>query len=173
MTARLNPSANAQHALVAGARASRPALKRYTRPNFWEGPAGSEEFIVNAAIAYPTVGAGETQYLSYTVPQGYTGRCRWLWITHIGGTPPDGTGNVIWRVRQNGTCLNGFSNLIFQLGSSNGASFGTPFDVASIELEQGDVLTVTVQTIVAQIGGVKTAAQFHGWVVSAAHGGLQ
>ena len=162
-----------QSLLIAGFRNSRSTLKRYTRPNYWEGPPNSQEFLVSGAIAYPAVDV-ETQIISYNVPSGYVGRLRWLWITHIGGNPPDGTGQVIWRLRLNGAALNGFGNLQFQVGSSNGAAFGPGMAVSSVELAQGDILTATVTTTVAQVGGVTTAAQFHGWIVSAvAQGGMQ
>ncbi len=166
-------STSAQALLIHGFRQSRATLKRYTRPNYWEGPQGSQEFLVNGAIAYPAINT-ETTIISYNVPPGYVGRLRWLWLTHIGGNPPDGTGQVVWRIRQNGACVNGFASLIFQVGANNGGVFAQGLDISSVELNQGDVLTATVETTVAQVGGVKTAAQFHGWVVSAsAQGGLQ
>jgi len=162
-----------QALLIRGFRQTRVTLKRYTRPNYWEGPPNSQEFLVSGSIAYPAINT-ETQIIAYTVPSGYIGRLRWLWITHIGGNPPDGTGQVIWRLRVNGAAVNGFGNLQFQVGSSNGAAFGPGMDISSVELAQGDVLTATVTTTVAQVGGVMTAAQFHGWVVSAAaQGGMQ
>lgn len=167
-------SISTQTRLVQGFRQTRGAIKQYTRPNYWEGPAGSQEFLVSGAIDYPSSLNVETQIISYSVPSGYIGRLRWLWITHIGGNPPDGSGQVVWRLRVNGAAVNGFGNLIFQVGSSNGPAFGQGLNISSVELSQGDVLEATVEVVTAQIGGVMTAAQFLGWVVSAAaQGGVQ
>lgn len=158
---------HAQNLIIRGFRQTRAAMRTYVRPNYWEGPSGSQEFLVSGSIAYPAAINTETTIITYSVPAGYVGRLRWLWLTHIGGNPPDGTGQVTWRLRQNGACVNGFSNLQFQVGSNTGGVFGPGLDISSVELNQGDVLTATVEVSTLQVGGVKTAAQFHGWVVSA------
>ena len=171
----MSTTTSAQALLVRGFRQTRNTLQRYTRPNYWEGPAGSQEFLASAAINYPGTINVETQIVSYSVPPGYIGRLRWLSLVHIGGNPPDGTGSVIWRLRINGACVNGFSNLQFQLGNAVGGAFQSPgYPVSSVELNQGDVITATVTVTALQVGGVSTAAQLHGWVVSAtAQGGTQ
>lgn len=165
----------AQTLLAQGFRQTKGAVMRIVRPNFWEGPAGSQEFIVNNSVSYPATINTEIVIAVYSVPAGYVGRLRWVSLVHIGGNPPDGTGQVTWRLRQNGACINGFGNLQFQLGNAVGGAFQTPgFPVASIELNQGDVITATVEVSTLQVGGVSTAAQLHGWVVSAAaQGGVQ
>jgi len=154
--------------------AARGQVQRYTRPNYWEAPVGSVSFDYAASIDYPAPGDPETTILSYTMQRGHRGAVRYMGIIHIGGNAPDGTGNVIWRIRINGAAYPGYANNQFQVGNANGVTFGNLADLY-INLTENDVLEATVQVAAGSplLTGLSTAARFRGFEVSSVGGVLQ
>jgi hypothetical protein len=125
-------------------------------------PADSLPFIITPTpfVNYPAPGAGPSPVISYTVPPGLLAVIYALSIVHVGGNPPDGTGNVIWRVLINGAGVNGLNNLSSQVGTYAAPNL---FTIAVIE---NDTIKVTVEVPTGQPampGATTTAARFHGW----------
>src|SRR5258708_6094966 len=58
-------------------------------------------------IVYPLAGAGPAVIVQYVVPKGLLFVNERLAVIHYGGNPPDGTGQVIWRVVINGAAVKG------------------------------------------------------------------
>ena len=115
----------------------------YLHPNlnFFNPPADSEYFTVtpNPFPAYPAVGASAIPVITLTVPRSKICVIRKMSIVHFGGNPPDGTGQVIWRVIRNGGGLRGLGTLTAQYGT-----FAGPKDV-SIVCYEVDTIMVTVE----------------------------
>ena len=109
--------------------------------NFFNPPADSDYFTVtpNPFPAYPVVGASAIIVISMTVPQAKVAVIRKMSIVHFGGNPPDGTGQVIWRVIRDGGGLRGLGTLTAQYGT-----FANPKDV-SIFCTENDTISVTVE----------------------------
>lgn|GEM_PF-5912608 len=125
-------------------------------------PSDSKAFIQtpNLFTAYPAAGAAAVVVLTYTAPQGAIAVINKIAIVHIGGNPPDGTGNVLWQVVVNGAGVKGLNNLTSQVGT-----YAAPNDT-EILLIEGDVINVTVQVPAGKIPPPgTTAARFHGWTL--------
>lgn len=138
--------------------------------NFFNPPADSNPFrwTPNPFPVYPAVGAGALVVLSYTVPRSKLAVIRKLSIVNYSGINPDGTGKVIWRVKQNGGGLRGMSTLMAQMGT-----FSAPQDTSIIGWEN-DTIVVTVELppflpdgVTVNPGmplGATTAASFDGFL---------
>jgi hypothetical protein len=148
------------------ARQAPPFLNRDL--SLFQPPADSRPFIVTPAIGtiatpfvgYPAPGAGPVTVITYTVPVGLLAVISKLAIVHFGGAPPDGTGNVIWRVLINGAGVEGMNNLSSQVGT-----YAQPNDTVFVVIEN-DIVQVTVEVPAGQPAmpaGTSTAARFHGW----------
>jgi len=125
-------------------------------------PADSLPFIItpNPFPAYPAPGAGPIDVIEYVVPAGQLAVITKLAIVHVGGNPPDGTGNVIWRVLINGGGIDGLNDLTSQV-----ATYAQPNDFV-FRLHERDIVQVTAEVPAAQPPmpvGTRTAARFHGW----------
>lgn len=142
--------------------------------SFFNPPADSQPFTVTPqkgsvtgfGVPYPGVGAGPVPVISYTVPVGQFAIIRALAIVHIGGNPPDFSGEVIWRVLINGGGITGLNALNAQYGT-----FANPKQIVLMGVEN-DIITVTVEVPVllpngnpnpGPAGGTSTAASFDGW----------
>lgn len=128
--------------------------------SLWNPPADSLPFIVtpNPFVAYPAVGAQPIVIIQYVVPPGMMGVITKLAVVHVGGNPPDGTGNVIWSVLVNGGGIDGLGNLTSQVGT-----YAQPNDFVFRVIEN-DVVQVTVEVVANPMPvGATTAARFHGW----------
>ncbi len=127
-------------------------------------PADSNPLIItaNPFIAYPLPDVGPSTIITFTVPLGLFALITKLAIINYGGNPPDGSGNVVWRVLKNGGGIRGLSNLTSQVGT-----YAQPNDVV-ITLIENDVIAVTVEVPAGQPampGGSTTAARFHGFTL--------
>lgn len=131
----------------------------YLHPDltFFLPPADSKPFIVTPTlfVAYPAVGATAT-IITYIPPSGQIAVINKLAIVHVGGNPPDGTGNIVWSVQVNGAGIQGLSQLTSQVGT-----YANPNDVEILIIE-GDTLTITVTTVANQPNAT-TAARISGW----------
>ena len=111
--------------------------------NFFNPPADSDSFTVTPSPFphYPAVMpvGGAISVIIFTIPRGKIAVIRKMSIVHFGGNPPDGTGQVIWRVIRNGGGLRGLSTLMAQYGT-----FAAPKDV-SIFCWEFDTISVTVE----------------------------
>lgn len=130
--------------------------------SFYNPPADADTFRWTSipAAAYPAPGASAVQVLSYTVPRSKFVVINKLSIVHIGGNPPDFTGQVIWRVLRNGGGLRGLATLTAQVGT-----FANPLAVMLTGIEN-DTFMVTVEVPIAfaaMPGGATTAASFDGF----------
>lgn len=125
-------------------------------------PADSRPFIVtpNPFPAYPAPGAGPIRVIRFVVQPGLMAVINRVSVVHVGGNPPDGTGNVVWRVLINGAGIDGLNNLTSQVGT-----YAQPNDFVFMAIEN-DIIEVTVEVPAAQPPmpvGTTTAARFHGW----------
>lgn len=115
----------------------------WIHPNLtlFDQPADADPFrwTSNPAVPYPLNGQGATIVLSYTVPRSKIAVVRKLAIIHVGGNPPDFTGQVIWRVLKNGGGLRGMNQLTAQVGT-----FAAPLSVRFLATEY-DTITVTAE----------------------------
>jgi len=138
--------------------------------SFFNPPADAMPFTVtpqNGSVPYPQVGAPAIVVISYPVPVGLMAVIRLMSIVHVGGNPPDFTGQVIWRVLQNGAGIRGLNALNAQYGT-----FANPKTVVLTGVEN-DILTITVECPEflpdgitpnpGPPGGSSTAASFDGW----------
>lgn len=138
--------------------------------SFYNPPADNDPFSVtpiNGAPSYPTIGAGAVPVISYVVPVGLLAVIRLMSIVHVGGNPPDFTGQVIWRVLKNGAGIRGLNNLNAQYGT-----FAAPKPLVLVGVEN-DIFTITVECPAFLPDGVTpnpgpplgsvTAASFDGW----------
>jgi hypothetical protein len=143
--------------------------------NFFNPPADSDSFTVTPspfpsypAVIGPLLGGGAINVISFTIPRGKLAVIRKMSIVHFGGNPPDGTGQVIWRVLRNGGGLRGLSTLMAQYGT-----FAAPKDV-SVFCWELDTIVVTVECpqflpdgVTPNPGppaGSTTAASFDGYI---------
>lgn len=148
----------------------------YINPDlsFFNPPADNSPFRVtpltgnlnSPAVSYPPLGGGQVSVISFLVPVGVMCVIRALSIVHIGGNPPDFTGQVIWRVVRNGAGIRGLNNLTAQIGT-----FAAPLPVVLVGVEN-DLFTVTVEVPallpdgsanLQPPAGSGTAASFDGW----------
>lgn len=125
-------------------------------------PGDSRPFITtpNPFVAYPLPGAGPIDVITKTIETGLMAVINRLAVVHVGGNPPDGTGNVIWRVLVNGAGIDGLGELTSEVGT-----YAQPNDFVFMVIEN-DIVKVTVEVPAAQPAmpaGTTTAARFHGW----------
>ncbi len=130
--------------------------------SFFNPPADADTFRWTSvpAAAYPAPGASAVTVLSYTVPKSKFVVINKLSIIHIGGNPPDFTGQVIWRVLKNGGGLRGLATLTAQVGT-----FANPLAVMLSGIEN-DTFVVTAEIPIAWAampGGSTSAASFDGF----------
>jgi hypothetical protein len=115
----------------------------WIHPNLtlFDQPADADPFrwTSNPAMPYPINGQTAVTVLSYTVPRSKIAVVRKLSIIHVGGNPPDFTGQVIWRVLKNGGGLRGMNQLTAQVGT-----FASPLSVRFLATEY-DTITVTAE----------------------------
>jgi hypothetical protein len=119
-------------------------------------------------VAYPAPGASAVTVITYTVPPGMVALIRLLSIVHFGGNDPSGTGQVIWRVLQNGGGIQGLNSLTATFGT-----FAAPKTLtAPIIGMENDTIIVTAEvpatfpngTPVPPLGaGQGTGASFDGF----------
>jgi hypothetical protein len=143
-------------AVLAGAPYIHPALSLFNQP------ADADPFYWTSlpAAQYPQPGNSAVTVLSYTVPRSKLMVIQALAIVHVGGNPPDYTGQVIWRVLRNRGGLRGLSNLTAQVGTQ-----ANPLPMVIIGVEN-DVFTVTAEVPAAWAAmpaGATTAALFKGF----------
>jgi hypothetical protein len=136
--------------------------------SLFNAPADSKPFVVTPTggtiaqpfVAYPAPGAGPSVVIQRVVPKGLMDVITKIAIVHVGGNPPDGTGNVVWRLLINGAGVDGLNNLNSQLGT-----YAQPNDFVIMAIEN-DIVQVTVEVPAGQPAmpaGQSTAARFHGW----------
>lgn len=140
--------------------------------SFYNPPADSNPFVTtpNPFPAYPLPGAGPIVVISKTIEKGLLAVINKIAIVHFGGAPPDGTGNVIWRLLKNGAGITGLNNLTSQLGTY------TEPNAFSIIAVENDVIQVTAEVPAGQLPmppGTRTAARFHGWTYPITEATLQ
>jgi hypothetical protein len=126
--------------------------------SLWNPPADSLPFIVSDAVEYPAPAANPAVVISYTVPQGQMAVINKLAVVHVGGNPPDFSGNVIWSVLINGAGIDGLGAIESQVGT-----LANPNDFVFVAIEN-DIVQVIVEVVTNPMPvGQTTAALFHGW----------
>jgi hypothetical protein len=113
-------------------------------------------------VAYPAPGAGAVTVISFTVPPSKVALIRYLSVVHYGGNDPSGTGQVIWRVLQNGGGIQGLNALSATFGT-----FAAPKVLtAPIIGMENDTIIVTAEVPAGfpPVGaGAGTGASFDGF----------
>ncbi len=151
----------------------------YIHPDlsFYNAPGDSKPFVTtpNPFPAYPLPGALPIVVIQKVIDNGLMAVITKLAIVHVGGNPPDGTGQVIWRVLVNGAGITGMNNLTSQVGT-----YANPNEFVIVAWEN-DIVQVTVE-LPANLNGAPnlpmppgstTAARFHGWTYPIAEATLQ
>ena len=136
-------------------------------------PSDANSFVVTTApsgstvypfIAYLAPGAGPVTVISYTVPRSKTAFIRYLSTSHYGGNDPSGTGQVIWRVLQNGGGIQGLNALATTVGTQANPQL-LP---APIIGQENDTIIITAEVtagFAAMGAGQGTAAAFWGFTL--------
>src|SRR5579863_2563346 len=113
------PWTNAQKTALQARASAVGQLPPYLHPELtlFLPPADFKAFQVTPLIfpAFPAVGAPAIPIISYTAPQGCIAVINKLAIVYIGGSPPDGTGEVVWQVTVNGAGVKGLNMLTSQV----------------------------------------------------------
>jgi hypothetical protein len=139
--------------------------------SFFNPPADSDSFTVTPSpfVPYPAVGASAIPVIVFTVPRSKLAIIYQMSIVHVGGNPPDGTGQVIWRVVKNGGGLRGLAGLTSQYGT-----YAAPKKLSIYGIEV-DTFQVTVECPAflpdgsvnpGPSAGSTTAASFDGFMYS-------
>jgi hypothetical protein len=114
----------------------------------WFPPADSTPFTTtspdgtpfnNGFPPYPAAGSGPLVILQKTIDQGKLCVIRKMSIFNQGANPPDGSGNVVWRVLINGAAVKGMNAMLSQYGAGL-----APQDCQIIATD-GDIVQVTVE----------------------------
>jgi hypothetical protein len=120
----------------------------------WFPPADSSPFTTTSPDGsafsgtfppYPVAGAGPQVILAKTVDTGKLCVIRKMSIFNQGANPPDGSGNVVWRVLVNGAAVKGMNAMLSQYGAGL-----SPQD-CQIIASDGDVIQVTVEVPAGKI----------------------
>lgn len=93
-------------------------------------------------IVTPTVAAGETTVLVLQCPLGWDGIVKRLSNNYIGGTDPDTTGSLTWRVYLDRQLVPNYGNIQVQFGTP-----AFPRDTDGIFFSSGQTLKWTVTNI--------------------------
>lgn len=129
-----------------------------SRPVVVTSPTGT---AAQPFVAYPAPGAGPKDVITpFKVDPGLLLVINFMAIIHVGGNPPDGNGNVVWRVLINGNGVKGLNNLNAELGT-----YAAPNEFV-LALVENDTIQITVEVPAAQPAmpaGQATAARFHAW----------
>jgi hypothetical protein len=107
---------------------------------------------IGGFAAYPAAGAAPLVILQKTIDQGKIAIFRKLAITNQGGNPPDGTGNVIWRLLINGAAVKGMNAMLSQYGV-----LSVPKDCQILAMEN-DVVQITVEVPAGKVPPPGTTA---------------
>ncbi len=104
-------------------------------------PPQGKAFDANSTppIVTPTVAAGETEVLRLVVPQGWDGIIKRLSNNYIGGTNPDTTQSLTWRIYLDQQLVPNYGNIKTQFGTT---SF--PRETDGIFIGSGQVVRWTV-----------------------------
>jgi hypothetical protein len=136
-------------------------------------PSQANSFVVttipSGTVAYPFVaygqpGAGPVTVISFSVPRSKVAFIRYLSVSHYGGNDPSGTGQVIWRVLQNGGGITGLNALAVTVGTQAAPQL-LPAPIIGME---NDTIIVTAEVTAgfAPMGdGQGTAAAFWGFTL--------
>jgi len=128
-----------------------------SRPFIYTTPFGTP--FAGGAAPYPAAGAGPEVILQYTVPTGFIAVIKKLAIVHIGGNPPDFTGNVVWQVAVDFAGVRGLNQLLSQVGT-----LAAPADEQIVVIENSIVqVLVTIPTGKVSPNAT-TAASIGGWI---------
>ncbi len=108
----------------------------------WEVlPPQGRAFDANSKppIVTPTVAAGETEVLRFIVPLGFDGIIKRLSNTYIGGTNPDTTQSLTWRIYLDSQLVPNYSAITTQFGSTQ-----WPRETDGIFIGSGQIVRWTV-----------------------------
>ncbi len=117
-------------------------------------PPQGKAFDANSdpPIVTPTVVAGETEVLRLKVPQGWDGIIKRISNTYIGGTNPDTTQSLIWRIYLDTQLVPNYGRITTQFGSTQ-----FPRDTDGIFIGSGQTVRWTVTNVDA---GLPTAGTY-------------
>jgi len=105
-------------------------------------PAGRLPFDEVASRDLPAVGTGDTPVLTFTVPSGFDGVGMWYSINFLGGGFTEGSGDIVWRILQNGTAMRNFENITSERGSLQ-----IPRFLANLQFYGRDIISIVVNHI--------------------------
>jgi hypothetical protein len=130
------------------------------------GPANQrtsfQTFLFPGVIPLPAVGAPDAVILSFKVPSNWDG-----WITQVAnsfngpGFVP-GSGDIVWRILQNGQAVRDFDNIQVLLGI-----YSPGGGVAPLRLEDPGIPIYaddTIQLVVSNVNTVAAASQVYGFL---------
>lgn len=105
-------------------------------------PTGRLPFDQVGTVNLPAVGAGDTTVLTFQVPLGYDGVTQYYSLNFMGGGFTEGSGDIVWRILQNGATVRNFENITSERGTVY-----IPRPVANLQFFSNDIITVVVNHI--------------------------
>jgi len=127
----------------------------------WVFPlVNSIAFDAAGDIVLPAVGV-ESVVFSFQVPKGQNGVIKEMANVFIGGGFTDGSGAIVWRVRQNQQAVRGKENIVNSLGSVAAPSRigGGGF----IRILENDIVDLSVLNVSVVPGGQFIGGRLSGW----------
>lgn len=117
-----------------------PYTSDLTVPPWVQRPNGYVPFNNFGGIATPAATGVDTVVLTFTVPTGQDGVILGIITQYSAGTLIQGSGDLTWKIKQNGVAMTGYDSITFTLGSFS----INPFPLQPLRIYSGDVITMTV-----------------------------
>lgn len=127
-------------------------------------PPDAEPFDPLTWIAMPVIHAtNENVVLALTVPMGRDGVIELFGNQALGAGWNEGTGELIWRIRQNGAAVRNYENILSSLGN-----VGNPVAMG-LRIFENDTIQVMLVNTAIPPAAQPVGARFHGWFYPKSH----
>jgi len=129
-------------------------------PNWIFASINSLAFDNAGDIGLPAIGV-EATIFSFQVPRGFNGVMKEIGNVFIGAGFTDGSGQLIWRILQNGVAVRGKENIQNSLGS-----VAIPSRIGGggfIRILENDIIAMTVLNAAIAPAGQLVAGRLSGW----------
>lgn len=105
-------------------------------------PSGSVSFDEQGGITLGVVGTGPQVVLTFIVPNGFDGVIKNLSNNVNFGGFVQFSGDLIWRLKQNGRPIKNYSNILAEKGTTQ-----APRIVSPIRIYSGDIITWEIEHV--------------------------
>lgn len=121
-------------------------------------PPGFVSFDPQSSIVLPAAAAAETVVLTMDVPQGYDGVIKYISNNLTGGGFVQGSGDIVWRIREDGRPIRNFGNITSEKGS-----IARPRQVEGIRIYSAQRITYTVEHVANAALTGRTVCSLNGY----------